>query len=101
MGSLRDWFRSWKGRTEGEPKEDPETQEKSVFRPNRKFRRKYDQVFRENPLAANFLLLLVELANEKGQVFIPGPRPEKEIRKLMIARFEDPYAYQLEGGPEQ
>ncbi len=70
------------------------------FRPNRKFRRDYDKAFRRDPLAANVLLLLAELADERGQVRFDGP-PEGELVVLLAARFEDPRAYQLSGGPTQ
>ena len=43
------------------------------------------------------LLLLCELADEKGRVHL-GPDPEAELAELMAARFENPAAYQLEKG---
>jgi hypothetical protein len=64
---------------------------KSPFNPSRKFRRDYDRVFHKNPVAANLLLLLAELANDKGQVVTD----EKELAILMSARFEDPREYSL------
>ena len=64
------------------------------FRPSRRFRRDYDRLFRKNPAAANMLLLLCELADEKGQV----KTDEAELACLMAAHFEDPRAYQLAGG---
>ncbi len=70
------------------------------FKRHRKFKRDYDRLFRKDPAAANVFLLLAELADEKGQVKF-GPCPEEEIQKLMIARFEDPRAYQLPGGPKR
>lgn len=45
-----------------------------TFTPSRHFRRQYDRVFRRDPLAANVLLLLSELADEKGAVAF-GPQP--------------------------
>lgn len=68
------------------------------FRKNRKFRRDYDRMFRRNPQAANLMLLLCELADDQGQVEL-GADAEEELARLMVARFEDRYAYQLEGGP--
>jgi hypothetical protein len=70
------------------------------MRANKKIKRKYDFLFRRDPVTANVFLLLCELANEKGQVRF-GPCPEEEIQQLMIARFEDPRAYQLPGGPKR
>lgn len=72
-----------------------------MFRPNRKFRRAYDQLFRKNPLGANIHLLLCELANERGEVRLNGLLPEKELQRLMVARFSDPRAYQLPGRPKR
>ncbi len=70
------------------------------FTPSRRFRREYAKAFRKNPLAANLLLLMAELADEKGQVRFETAFPEAEIQKLMAARFSDPRAYQL-GGPRR
>jgi hypothetical protein len=67
---------------------------------NRKFQRDYDWIFRKDPAAANMLLLLTELANERGEVLLSGI-PEVELQRLMAARFEDPLAYQLPGGPKR
>jgi len=67
---------------------------------NSQFRRDYDRLFKKSPLAANTWLLLRELADEKGEVHL-GPLPEMELRQLMIARFDNPKAYQLQGGPKQ
>jgi hypothetical protein len=61
----------------------------------KKLKKRYDEIFKKDPLAANVFLLLTELADEKGQVRF-GPNPEEEIQKLMVARFKDPRAYQLE-----
>jgi len=69
-----------------------------TFKPNRKFKRKYDKLFKKDPIAANTFLLMCELADQKGQVKILGTTEEeiaKEIQQLMIARFEDPWAYAL------
>jgi len=64
------------------------------FNPSHKFRRKYDHLFKEKPEAANMLLLLVELADECGNVHL-GPLPEIELQQLFNARFENPKSYQL------
>ena len=73
----------------------------STFSPNRKFKRDYDRLFRKDPAAANVFLLLAELADDKGQVRLETPFPEVEIQRLMAARFTDPRAYQLPGGPKR
>ena len=62
------------------------------FKPNRKFKRKYDRLFKKNPLSANTLLLLCELADKNGQVVL---KSEEEMAVLLAARFEDPEAHQL------
>lgn len=67
-----------------------------AFTPNRHFRRDYKKIFRKSPEAANMLLLLCELADERGQVHL-GPDPEGELAQLLAARFEDPRANQFKG----
>ena len=72
------------------------------FKPNRKFKKEYDRLFKKDPIAANTFLLLAELADEKGQVKIAGTTEEeiaKEIQSLLMARFNDPEEYAL-GGTE-
>ena len=64
------------------------------FKPNRKFKKRYDRLFQKNPLGANMFLLIAELANDKGRV----RTSEEEITVLFNTRFEDPGAYQLNGG---
>lgn len=71
-----------------------------AFIPNRRFRRDYDRAYRKDPLAANLLLLMAELADERGDVRL-GAHPESEIQELMAARFNDPRAYQLSGEPKR
>ena len=61
---------------------------------SKKFQRDYDRAFKMDPLAANILLLLAELADKNGQV---TTSPE-ELSRLLTIRFEDPMAYQLRGG---
>jgi hypothetical protein len=62
-----------------------------TFTPNKKFKKKYDKLFKKDPLAANTFLLICELAGEKGQVVTD----EKEIADLIAIRFEDPRRYAL------
>jgi hypothetical protein len=62
-----------------------------MFKPNRRFKRDYNHLFRKDPAAANVFLLLAELADEKGQV----TTDEKELANLMAARFDDPRRYSL------
>jgi len=69
-----------------------------TFKPNRKFKKEYDKIFKRDPLAANTFLLLCELANEKGQVRLAGTSEGEvgeEVQKLLIARFNDPKEYAL------
>ncbi len=62
-----------------------------MFKPNKKFKRKYRRLFRKDPMAANTLLLLCELADINGQVVSNS----EELAVLLAARFEDPEGYQL------
>jgi hypothetical protein len=73
----------------------------SNFVPSHRLRRDYDRLFRKDPAAANVILLLCELADEKGQVRFETPFPEVEIQRLMAARFTDPRVYALPGGPRR
>jgi len=69
-----------------------------IFRPNKRFRKDYNKLFKQDPLAANTLLLLAELANEKGQIVIEGSNElevAEEIQRLLIARFNNPEEYAL------
>ena len=59
------------------------------FTPNRHFRRRYNKMFRTDPLAANVMLLLAELANDSGQIRFENNDPAVEIRHLMLARFDE------------
>lgn len=61
------------------------------FKPNKRFKKQYDRIFRQDPGAANLFLLLAELANDKGQV----TSNEEELAILMDARFNDCREYQL------
>lgn len=62
-----------------------------IFKPNRKFKKQYDRLFRQNPEGANLFLLLCELADKKGEV----KTNEEELAELMEARFNDYREYQL------
>jgi hypothetical protein len=69
-----------------------------TFKPNRKFKKEYDKIFKRDPLAANTFLLLAELADDKGQVKIQGSNEQEiagEIQKLLIVRFSDLREYAL------
>jgi hypothetical protein len=61
------------------------------FKPNRRFKKRYNRLFKNDPLAANTYLLICELADEKGQV----KTNEAEIAELMAVRFDDPEEYAL------
>lgn len=63
------------------------------FKPNRAFSRKYNSLFKKDPLSANLFLLLAELADSDGRVSVPNP-PEETILLLMSERFVDPRGYQ-------
>jgi len=67
------------------------------MRYNKNFKKDYDKIFKEDPIAANMLLLLFDLADRKGNVEIEGTEEESAVvlSELMNARFEDPEAYQL------
>ena len=62
-----------------------------TFKPTRKFRKDYDRLFKKDPIAANTLLLLCELADKNGQV----KTNEARFAELMAARFNDPEEYAL------
>jgi len=68
---------------------------------SRRFRRRYDHLFRQDPAAANVMLLLAELANKNGEIRFDTPDPAVDIQRLMDARFTDPRAYQLPGVPKR
>jgi hypothetical protein len=68
----------------------------NTFTPNRRFRRVYDCLFRTDPATANVMLLLCELAYERGEVYL-GAYPEVGLQRLMAGRFNDPRAYQMGG----
>ena len=61
------------------------------FKPNRRFRKDYDRLFKKDPMGANMFLLLCEIADDNGQV----ETNEAEIAELMAARFNDPEEYAL------
>jgi len=64
---------------------------KMNFKPNRRFKKKYDRLFKKDPGAANLFLLLAELADKKGQMVTN----EQELSDLMAIRFADPKEYAL------
>lgn len=59
------------------------------FKPNRKFKKKYIKLFKENPMAANVFLLLCELADKRGEAITS----DEELAELMAVRFNDPTEY--------
>jgi len=68
------------------------------FKPNRKFKKEYNKLFKQDPIGANVFLLLAELADKRGQVKIQGSNEQeiaKEIQNLLVARFNDPEEYAL------
>lgn len=62
------------------------------FRPNRRFKMKYNKLFNKDPLGANVFLLLAELADKRGEVKVSD---ERELLELLAIRFDEPEAYQL------
>ena len=66
------------------------------FIPNKAFKKDYDKLFKEDPLQANILLLLCEIADKKGNIiFKKNEDPISTMMKLMDARFNDPGEHQL------
>ncbi len=65
----------------------------TTFRPNRKFKKQYDRLFKNDPLIANTFLLICELADEKGQIVIQ----DEKLTRLFSARFDNPNEYALGG----
>ena len=70
---------------------------KKVMKYNKAFKKDYNLIFKEDPIAANMMLLFMEIANKEGQVILEGDEQKqaKQISKLMNARFNDPREYQL------
>ena len=69
-----------------------------TFKPNRKFKKEYDRLFKQDPVGANIFLLLAELADDKGRVKVQGSNEKedaKELSRLMDARFNDPAEYAI------
>ena len=62
-----------------------------TFKPNRKFKKDYDRLFKKDPMGANMFRLSCETADDKGRV---GTN-EAEIAELMAFRFNDPEEYAL------
>lgn len=68
------------------------------FEPNRRFKKQYNKIFKQDPIGANMFLLLAELADGKGRVKIQGTTEQEvagELSRLMDARFNDPEEYAL------
>ncbi len=66
------------------------------FKPNKRFKKDYDKLFKEDPLQANLLLLLCELANENGEVIFDNSGNHiDEMIDLIECRFNDPAEYAL------
>jgi tRNA splicing endonuclease len=63
-----------------------------MFKPNRKFKKDYDRLYQQDPLQANILFLLCELANERGEIEMSSV---DELITLAEARFNDPSEYAL------
>lgn len=58
----------------------------------------YDQLFKQDPIQANLFLLLVELADENGEIVLdngPDGTPKDQLSDLMCARFENVEEYAL------
>ncbi len=64
---------------------------------NKKFKKDYKKIFKKDPLAANMMLLFLDLSDENGQFCLEGDEQEQaeQISQLMDARFDDPTGYQL------
>ncbi len=62
----------------------------------KQIKKKYDFLFKRDPVAANLFLLMTEITNSQGRV----TSNEQEIADLMNARFEDcqVYAYEQVAG---
>ena len=67
------------------------------FSPNDAFKKDYDALWKEDPMAANALLLLCELADKNGEVRFNGNEEDAKdaLFRLMLARFNDPEEYAL------
>jgi len=65
--------------------------------PDQKLKKYYDQLFKSDPAAANLFLLLVELADENGQI----TPDEEELALLFSIRFGNPTDYSLGGNDDE
>ena len=63
------------------------------FKANARFKKDYDELFREDPEQANMLLLLCELADKNGQVYVEDDIDQ--LTGLFNARFNSPEEYSL------
>jgi hypothetical protein len=68
-----------------------------AFETNTKFRKRYRNLFKKDPLSANLFLLLCELAGPEGKVTLPEEpgAMDQELQALFAARFGDPEGWQL------
>ena len=64
---------------------------------NKRFRKKYNRIYRKDPEAANLWLLIAELADKRGQT---ETSPE-ELKILFEARFTDPREYAFGGATNE
>ena len=55
-------------------------------------KRRYNRIFKLDPLAANFFLLMCELADDDGTIVLPD---DGDLSLMLRERFTDPLAYQL------
>lgn len=64
---------------------------------NKAFKKEYDKIFNHDPLAANIFLMLVDMADEKGEIYFEGSEDQMndQINILVNGRFNDVFEYQL------
>ena len=64
---------------------------------NSKFKKAYKKMFKKNPVAANMMILFMDIADENGQFTLEGNKDEQadQLMMLMAARFNDVEEYQL------
>ena len=65
-----------------------------MFTPGKRFKKDYDKLFKEDPVSANLMLLLCDIADKDGNFIIQEPA-DAELSRLMNARFNNISAYQL------
>ena len=71
-----------------------------AFNPNNKFRKKYREFFKKDPLSANLFLLLCELAGPDGKVILPEDPGaiDRELASLMQPGLKIPMGGSYEPG---